>query len=103
MLAPGAALAGIDCIPDGALILTVRTSRPGVPIVVTHLGFKLPSEGPVPLMRHATRMGAEPRVRDERLAWYLEHLESYTNWEVAGIAVLEPIEPGPRRAVVPEP
>ena len=103
VLSPGAALAGIDRIPDGALVLTVRASRPGVPIVVTHLGFKLPSEGPVPLMRHATRMGAEPRVRDERLAWYLEHVRWYTRWPVEGVSILLPRERGPRLSRLAEP
>lgn len=92
----------IDRIPDGALLLTVRQSRPGVPIVVTHLGFKVPSSPEVPLMRHATKMGDEPRVRDDRLRWYVEHLRWYTNWPVEGITVLMPQEMGPRRPATEE-
>ena len=97
VLAPGAAREALDRIPDGALILTVRESKDYVPIVVTHLGFKVPSKGE-PLMRHATRMGKTPRVRNERLAWYLEHIQWYHHWPVAGISVLMPREYGPRRS-----
>ncbi len=97
VLPTGAARDALDRIPDGALILTVRESRGYVPIVVTHLGFKVPSKGHA-LMRHATRMGKIPRVRNVRLAWYLEHIQWYHYWPIAGIAVLMPREYGPRRS-----
>ena len=105
VLSPGAAREAVDRIPDGALLLTVRQSRDHVPIVVTHLGFKVPSTPEVPLMRHATRMGREPRVRNERLNWYLEHIQWYHHWPVEGISVLMPREYGPRRSRLqpPEP
>ena len=74
-----------------------RWSKPRL-IVVTHLGFKVPSPPEVPLMRHATRMGKQPRVRNERLAWYLEHVQWYHHWPVDGVTVLMPQEYGPRRA-----
>ncbi len=92
----GAAAEVVDQIPDGALILTVRESRDHVPIVVTHIGFKVPA-GDIPLMRHATRMGSEPRVRNDKLGWYLEHVRWYQRWPVDGITVLMPQEAGPRR------
>lgn len=97
VLPTGAAREALDRIPDGALLLTVRESKDYVPIVVTHLGFKVPSESQ-PLMRHATRMGKQPRVRNERLEWYLEHIQWYHHWPVAGISVLMPQEYGPRRS-----
>jgi hypothetical protein len=97
VLPTGAARDALERIPDGALILTIRESRDYVPIVVTHLGFKVPSRGH-PLMRHATRMGKQPRVRNVRLAWYLEHIQWYHYWPVAGILVLMPREYGPRRS-----
>lgn len=103
VLSLSAAARAIERIPDGALLLTVRQSRTYVPIVVTHLGFKLPSTPEVPLMRHATKMGDEPRVRDDRLRWYLEHLRWYANWPVEGITVLMPQELGPRLAAAPTP
>lgn len=96
VLSLGAAAEALDRIPDGALLLTVRQNRPSVPIVVTHLGFKIPSTPEIPLMRHATKMGEEPRVRDDRLRWYVEHLRWYANWPVEGITVLMPQELGPR-------
>lgn len=98
VLSVGAARENMDRIPDGALILTVRQSKSYVPIVVTHLGFKIPSPPDLPLMRHATRMGKNPRVRNERLAWYLEHIQWYHHWPVEGVTVLMPQEFGPRRA-----
>jgi len=98
----GAAAEIVDDIPDGALILTVRESRDYVPIVVTHLGFKVPA-GDVPLMRHATRMGSEPRVRNDKLDWYLEHVRWYQRWPVDGITVLMPREAGPRRSATVTP
>jgi hypothetical protein len=87
------ALAAVDRIPPGAIIVTVRIPLDHIPIVVTHVGFTVPAEQPT--MRHATKMG-DGRVRDDSLAWYIEHLESYTNWPIAGINVLMPLEQGPR-------
>jgi hypothetical protein len=84
-------------IPDGALILTVRQSKDYVPIVVSHLGFKVPSADPeVPFMRHATKMGKVPRVRNDKLKYYLEHVRWYHWWPVEGVTVLMPQEAGPR-------
>ncbi len=91
------ALLVAEDIPDGALILTVRKSKDYVPIVVSHLGFKVPSADPaVPLMRHATKMGKTPRVRNDKLKYYLEHVRWYHWWPVDGITVLMPREAGPR-------
>ncbi|MEM6928635.1 MAG: hypothetical protein AAF602_16985, partial [Myxococcota bacterium] len=53
-----------------------------------------------PILRHATKIG-KGGTRDHNLDWYLRHLESYTNWEVLGISVLEPVEPLVRSAPVP--
>ncbi len=99
VLSLGAAADAIDRIPDGALILTVRQSRQYVPIVITHIGFKIPSES-MPLMRHATKMGQRPRVRNDRLLWYLDHVRWYHRRPVAGVMVLMPQEIGPRRSAV---
>ena len=93
------ALEVVKDIPDGAIIVTVRIPLEHVPIVVTHVGFTVPAE--LPTMRHATRMG-EGGVRDDSLAWYVEHLQSYTNWPVAGVNVLMPLEQGPRLGALPD-
>jgi len=82
-------------IPPGALILTVRHPKEGVPIVVTHLGFKIPSPPERPLVRHATKMRGK-QVMDHSLLWYLDHLRWYDQWPVEGISVLMPQEAGPR-------
>ena len=88
-------------LPAGALLLTVRQSREGVPMVVTHLGFLLPAEPGQPRrVRHATKMRGL-RVMDHSLDWYLEHLRWYDRWPVAGINVLMPQEQGPRRSRLP--
>ena len=90
------ALSVVDKIRPGTIVVTVREPKPNVPIMVTHVGFTIP--GDEPTMRHATKMGIG-RVRDHSLKWYLEHLQTYTNWPVAGVMLLEPIEQGPRLAV----
>lgn len=94
------ALAAADRIRPGSVILTVREDRPGVPLWVTHVSLVVPTEGGGSTMRHATKIGSGG-TRDHGLAWYIEHLESYVNWKVAGIAVLEPVELGPRRPAAP--
>ena len=87
------ALLSLSSLPPGALIITVRENRSYVPIVVTHIGFVVASDDPErPLMRHATKMGSEPRVRDDFLQWYFEHLQNYKYWKVAGVVVLMPQE-----------
>ncbi len=86
-----------DRIRTGSVILTVRKDRPTVPIWVTHVSLVVPGPDDRPVLRHATKIG-EGGTRDHSLDWYLRHLESYTNWKVLGITVLEPVEPLVRRA-----
>lgn len=83
----------MDVIPDGALVWTVRVSSPRVPIVVTHVGFKIPAERPT--LRHASKLGSGG-VRDHSLAWYIEHQRTYDYWPVDGFLVMMPLEQGPR-------
>jgi hypothetical protein len=91
-----AAIERTDEIRPGSIIMTVRAPRAGVPIWITHLGLVL--EGEAPVLRHASRMASARRVRDHDLRWYLEHLRTYVNWPVAGVAIFEPVEVGPRTA-----
>ena len=100
VLSLDAAIAAADQIPPGALILTVRRSRNHIPIVVTHIGFVIPSDAE-PRMRHATKMGRRV-VRDERLAWYFDHVRWYDWWQVEGISILMPQEIGPRKTRLSE-
>lgn len=85
-----------DTLRAGSIVLTVRVDKPGVPLWVTHVSLLVPGEaGAKPVLRHATKIGAGG-TRDHALAWYLQHLETYANWKVLGITVLEPIEQVPR-------
>ena len=86
-----AALSAIHEIPPGSVVFTLRQPLAHLPISITHVSLTIPGEQPT--MRHATKMG-EGLVRDDSLQWYLEHLQTYTNWPVAGIIVLAPIEGG---------
>lgn len=100
VLPPEVALAHLAEIPAGALVLTVRSDRPGVPMWTTHLGFTLPKVPPT--VRHATKM-TPGVVRDHDLSWYIRHIEGYPNWPVAGISVWLPREQGPSlRGLPPE-
>jgi hypothetical protein len=86
----------VDRIRPGSILLTVRADRPSTPIWISHVGFIF--RGPRgAIIRHATRL-KPAGVRDHDLAWYLRHLQSYNHWPAIGIAVLEPIEQGPRRS-----
>ena len=89
-----AAEAAAERIRPGTIVLTVRIDRPWKPIWISHVGFMIPAEEPT--VRHATRM-AEKQVRDHGFVWYINKLRTYTKWPAAGIALLEPIEQGPRR------
>ncbi len=102
VLPPGVAWESAPAIPTGAVVLTVRENKAGVPIVVTHLGFKVDgATEDEPLFRHATKMGSRPRVRSDKLRWYVEHNRWYHWWPVAGFTVLMPQEMGPRKSALP--
>lgn len=85
------ALRVADTIRPGSLILTVRADRAGVPIWTTHVSLLVPDGKGGAVIRHATKIGDDDRVKDHGFRWYVEHLKSYTNWTVLGIAVLEPV------------
>ena len=87
------AIEAADRIRPGSIILTVREDRAGVPIWTTHVGFVVHTDDGLRL-RHATKLGSGG-TKEHSLRWYLEHIRSY-RWKVAGITVLEPVEPGPR-------
>lgn len=87
------AIAAADRIPVGSILLTVRVDRSWKPIWISHLGLVISDQK----VRHATKMG-DGGTRDHGLVWYLEHLKTYDKWPAAGVAILEPVEFGPRRA-----
>jgi hypothetical protein len=88
------ARAAVDRFRPGSLLLTVRAERPNSPVQVSHIGIIVPGERPT--VRHATPMG-KGGVKDHGLAWYLDHMRTYAVWPAVGVAILEPIEQGPRR------
>ena len=90
-----AAEAAIDSFPPGAIVLTVRQPHDWKPIVISHVGFIIPTpEGTPTTMRHATKMAGQ-KVRDHYLEWYIERLRWFPR-PVEGISVLMPIDQGPR-------
>lgn len=88
-------------IRPGSLVLTVRVDKPGVPLWITHVSLVVPDGDGGTTLRHATLIGNTDETRDHGLAWYIEHLRTYSNWPVLGITVLEPIDQGPRRSRLP--
>ena len=77
------------------MIFTVRRPHDWKPIIISHVGFVIPTEPDQPvMMRHATKMSGGS-VRDHLLSWYIDHLRWYKR-PVEGISVLMPVEQGPR-------
>ena len=78
----------------GKVILFVGRGAPG--------DGQTGSDGDTPggTMRHATKIG-KAQVKDHPLDWYLQNLETYKSWPVAGLIVLEPLEYGPRPGRMP--
>lgn len=81
------ALEVVGEIPHGSLLVTVREDRAYRPIWVSHVGLVFHLDGKT-YVRHATRLG-DDLVKDHDLTWYLNHLKTYTNLPVAGVAVWE--------------
>ncbi len=98
----GEALAQIANIPPGSVLLPVRSPRNWRPVLTFHAGFVV-ADPRGPRLLHATKLG-DGAVRDDSLAWYLEHLTTYP-WPVEGVAIYTPVErddgstanPGPTR------
>ncbi|TNE90959.1 MAG: DUF1460 domain-containing protein [Deltaproteobacteria bacterium] len=95
------AIAAAPNIRPGSMIAAVREDRSYKPIWITHVGLVFADEDGSRTLRHASRMKSSLRVRDHDLVWYLQKLQTYKNWKVAGIAVFEPIDAGPRAFAEP--
>lgn len=77
-------LTALDRLPLPSLILPVRAPRAWRPVLTFHAGFAVAgADGP--RLLHATKLG-DGAVRDDALAWYLGHLDTYP-WPVEGVAV----------------
>jgi hypothetical protein len=74
----------VDRIPLPALILPVRAPRAWRPVLTFHAGLAVAGASG-PRLLHATKLG-DGSVRDDALAWYLDHLSTYP-WPVEGVAV----------------
>jgi len=81
----------MDKIPSGALLIVVRDSARGNPIMVSHVGFVI-QKGSRKKIRHATILGRPKGVREHNLKWYLNHIKRY-KWKVAGVSFLLPKRP----------
>lgn len=95
------ALRVADTVRPGSLVLTVRTDRAGVPLWTTHVSLLVEDEQGKVVIRHATKIG-NGGTRDHDFRWYLEHLKTY-RWPVLGVAILEPVDQGPRLSALPQP
>lgn len=95
------ALAAVDRIRPGSIIMTVREDRSWSPIWISHVSLVVPGEHAT--LRHASRSRSVMETRDQGFAWYLGTLKAYKNWKAVGIAIYEPIDVGPRRSEVTQP
>jgi hypothetical protein len=91
VLSIDAVIAAIPKLPEGALLIVVRTNYNYNPILITHLGFVVHHSKTNIRIRHATKMSGG-KVQDSSLYWYLEHIRKYTRWPIDGILVLMPQE-----------
>ncbi|MCB9741247.1 MAG: hypothetical protein H6740_01330 [Alphaproteobacteria bacterium] len=76
------------------MVFTLRQPWDHLPIAITHVGITIPARAPT--MRRASRRMGKRVVRDDKLAWYMKHLGTYSNWPAAGLIVLAPggVRPG---------
>lgn len=94
------AIAAAPRIPTGAIVLTLRDDTFSIPYWTTHLGFVVQTDHGAMFRNAAKRSKA--RVVDEPLEKYLRNLRLY-RYPIAGVVVLEPVEPIPRRTALPAP
>jgi hypothetical protein len=100
------ALENIDRIPSGALLVVVRDSNIGNPVLISHIGFVIDAKtkkGMVKKMRHATIMGSPKGVKEHQLRWYLNHMKNYPyRWKVKGISIFYPKFPNGLDILIPK-
>ena len=87
-------LNNMDRIPSGSLLVVVRDSNVGNPVLISHIGFVIDvriRKGIVKKMRHATIMGTPKGVKQHGLRWYLNHMKNYPyRWKVKGVSIFYP-------------
>jgi hypothetical protein len=74
-------------IPEGAVLLVVRTDRPSRPYRVTHMGMVVVGPGGERLVRHASDVPGALRVRDEKLGAFVARLARQRGWPVVGVSL----------------
>ena len=98
-------LANMDRIPSGSLLVVVRESYEGNPVLVSHIGFVIDVQtrrGWVKKMRHATIMGTPKGVKQHSLRWYLNHMKNYPyRWKVKGVSIFHPKFPNGLDIMIP--
>jgi hypothetical protein len=72
-------------LPDGVLLDVVRETKPGIPTIVSHVGFVVVKDGRR-FLRHAA-LGPQA-VIDEPIASFLERHAKMQEWKVRGINLL---------------
>ena len=99
------ALTNMNRIPSGSLLVVVRDSNAGNPVLVSHIGFVIDIQtrkGIVKKMRHATIMGTPKGVKQHGLRWYLNHMKNYPyRWKVKGVSVFHPKFPNGLEILLP--
>jgi len=86
------AISAAQSIAPGTIVLTVRTDRPWLPYIVTHVGFVI--EGERRTLRHASP--TTNQVLDVDLETWLGGLHRFENWPALGVVLLEPVDPATR-------
>lgn len=91
------AIRNIEKIPSGALLVVIRDSNKGNPVLISHIGFvidKKVGSKTKKKMRHATIMGKPQGVKEHDLLWYLNHMKDYPyKWKVRGVSIFYPKYP----------
>ena len=99
------ALDNMDRIPSGSLLVVVRDSNIGNPVLISHIGFVIDvrtKKRVVKKMRHATIMGSPKGVKQHGLRWYLNHMKNYPyRWKVKGVSILHPKYPNALEIMIP--
>ena len=100
------ALENMDRIPSGSLLVVVRDSNIGNPVLISHIGFVIDvptKKGAVKKMRHATIMGKPKGVKQHGLRWYLNHMKNYPyRWKVKGVSLFHPKFPNALEIMIPQ-
>lgn len=74
-------------IPEGTVLLVVRSHRPWRPLRVTHMGIVVAGARGERLLRHASDVPGVRRVRDEPLDRFARRMSRERSWPVSGVSL----------------